>query len=105
MEATKKINRGKHVLRICFVKFLMFRKQKAKTGISKIVYGSLITLIFVLEKLVSRKLKIFNFLQYYRNFSFCFSFCETRDSTEKLVSQTLFSKQVWQICFLVESHL
>ena len=54
-------NRGKHVLRICFVKFLMFRKQNTKTGISKIVYGSLITLIFVLEKLVSRKLKIFNF--------------------------------------------
>jgi len=39
----------------------MFRKQNTKTGISKIVYGSLITLIFVLEKLVSRKLKIFNF--------------------------------------------
>src|SRR5215475_3277512 len=41
----------------------MFRKQKTKTGISKIVYGSLITLIFVLGKLVSKKLKIFNFLE------------------------------------------
>src|SRR5215469_9989048 len=41
----------------------MFRKQKAKTGISKIMHGSLITLIFVLEKLVSRKLNIFNFLE------------------------------------------
>src|SRR5215469_10036756 len=63
LNGIQKKNRGKHVLRICFVKFLMFRKQKIKIGISKIVYGSLITLIFVLEKLVSRKLKIFNFFK------------------------------------------
>src|SRR5215469_7139616 len=41
----------------------MEAKKKTRTGISKIAHGSLITLIFVLGKLVSRKLKIFNFFE------------------------------------------
>src|SRR5215475_10189922 len=104
LNGSHKKNRGKHVLSICFVKFLMFRKQKTKTGISKILYGSLITLIFVLEKLVSKKLKIFNFLETnfsrtkirvikasIHNFFSVFAFC--------LQNIKNFRKQILKTCF------